>query len=134
MELHSTFLEVELPSLMAQDIDTWRGGKPDPFMQFLAADKGLEGEGKEREDVMSCCFVLVVLLLAKNVWHMSAQLPPKLVPAPLSSTALLSWVQPRQELQLTQGSSQMQCLCSLATLLRRKELIPTPAQAPTRPS
>lgn len=78
MELYSTLLEAEPPSHMAQDIDTWRGGKLGPFMQFLEADEGLQGEGKEREDVMR-------VFLAKNVWHTSAPLPPKLGPAPLSS-------------------------------------------------
>lgn len=128
MGLYSIFLEAEPPSHMAQDIG--KGGKLGPFMQILAADEGLQGEGKEREDVMR-------FFLAKNVWHMSAQLPPKLGPAPLSShshtqlgpapagfipdTGVIS-----DAMSVQPGHPAQDVL--------RKEPIPTPTQAPPRPS
>ena len=40
---------------MALGTDTQRGEELGPFLQFLAPKEGLEGKGKEREEVVSFC-------------------------------------------------------------------------------
>ena len=92
------------------DVDTGRGEELGPFVQFPAPDEGLEGKGKERKGVHE--------FFAKNVAHVSPTASKAWPCSPLYPTATLSRVQPRRELSLRQGSSQMQRLCSPSTLIR----------------